>query len=216
MAKPSPRAECLVCNSRISDRGMARHLKTCLTKNQEKRLRQPGCVAGTVLHIRVRDLYATAYWMHLGVNIWATFGDLDIFLRRIWLECCGHLSAFSFKRKDIDMDAAVMRSVVAGMELLHEYDFGSTTSLLVKVQDRHQAAVLKDEPIELFARNEPPEIWCDECGNQLAVVICPDCQWDECGWLCKSCSKKHQCGDELFLPVVNSPRAGVCAYTGRP
>ncbi|BCL80655.1 hypothetical protein ccbrp13_31200 [Ktedonobacteria bacterium brp13] len=34
------------------------------------------------------------YWMHLEVSTGATLADLDHFLRKSWLECYGHLSAF--------------------------------------------------------------------------------------------------------------------------
>lgn len=69
-------------------------------------------------------------------------------------------------------------------------------------------------PIEIFARNEIPEILCDECGKFPAVEICPECQCDGSGWLCGSCANNHKCDQEMFLPVVNSPRAGVCGYSG--
>jgi hypothetical protein len=31
---------------------------------------------------------------------------------------------------------------------------------------------------------------------------------------CDKCLTKHECGDEMSLPVVNSPRMGVCGYCG--
>jgi hypothetical protein len=27
-------------------------------------------------------------------------------------------------------------------------------------------------------------------------------------------SEEHECGEEALLPVVNSPRMGMCGYTG--
>ncbi len=60
-----------------------------------------------------------------------------------------------------------------------------------------------------------PIIPCDECGKFQATQICTFCQWDDGGWLCDNCAKVHNCDeDDMFLPVVNSPRAGVCAYCG--
>jgi hypothetical protein len=34
------------------------------------------------------------------------------------------------------------------------------------------------------------------------------------GWLCDECAVGHECGEEMLLPVVNSPRVGVCGYVG--
>jgi hypothetical protein len=59
--------------------------------------------------------------------------DLDEFLRDIWLECCGHLSAFSYQRSELGMGRKLKDVLRSGMELLHEYAFGTPTELLVKV-----------------------------------------------------------------------------------
>ena len=37
---------------------------------------------------------------------------------------------------------------------------------------------------------------------------------NEEGWLCQSCADEHECGEDMLLPVVNSPRTGVCGYAG--
>jgi hypothetical protein len=32
--------------------------------------------------------------------------------------------------------------------------------------------------------------------------------------LCQACAEDHECGEDMQLPVVNSPRVGVCGYAG--
>jgi hypothetical protein len=62
---------------------------------------------------------------------------------------------------------------------------------------------------------QPPEIHCDVCERHPAVRICPECNWEDEGWLCQKCATGHSCGDKAgYLPIPNSPRAGVCGYTG--
>jgi len=56
-------------------------------------------------------------------------------------------------------------------------------------------------------------IACVKCGKP-ATHVCTDCQWSGEGWMCEQCLREHPCGDELALPVVNSPRVGGCGYTG--
>lgn len=34
------------------------------------------------------------------------------------------------------------------------------------------------------------------------------------GRLCDTCAESYECGEEMLLPVVNSPRVGMCAYDG--
>ena len=67
--------------------------------------------------------------------------------------------------------------------------------------------------IEVAARNDMPDFLCDECGKP-AKEICSECLWEGKGLLCESCAEDHECGEEMLLPVVNSPRMGECAYTG--
>jgi hypothetical protein len=58
-----------------------------------------------------------------------------------------------------------------------------------------------------------PQVWCDICG-QPATEICSQCIFDDKGWLCDEHAESHECGEEMLLPVVNSPRVGMCAYAG--
>jgi hypothetical protein len=62
--------------------------------------------------------------------------------------------------------------------------------------------------------NEPPSIPCMSCGK-IAAQVCTECLWSGEGWLCDECAAEHECGEEMLLPVVNSPRVGVCGYTGQ-
>ena len=99
-----------------------------------------------------------------------------------------------------------------GTEFYYKYDFGDTTVL--------QGQVLSVRPgklegtIRLLARNHlPSEVVCVSCGK-IADVICSLCGKFFCDT--KKCRKTHaSCnGDAYLLPVVNSPRMGVCEYEG--
>jgi len=168
--------------------------------------------------------------MHLEAPADATLDDLDGFLRDTWLECCGHLSAFEIGRRqylpeeaaegggDESMDVPLGDVLKPGTKFGYQYDFGSTTALALRVVSEYDGAPPgpKEEPVRVLARNDPPEIRCGKCGRP-AVLVCPECMYDKEGWLCKACAKKHEdeCeGAEMMLPVVNSPRVGVCGYCG--
>ena len=94
----------------------------------------------------------------------------------------------------------------------HEYDFGTTTMLGLKCLSERIGNKLKKT--EILARNNMPDFKCI-CGKP-AKEICTECLWEKGhkAMLCKDCTKSHECGDEMFLPVVNSPRMGMCGYTG--
>jgi hypothetical protein len=224
MAKIKSTGTCALCGAKSESSEMSRHLKACLAKQPAAKKPE------RLFHIAVEGADAPEYWMHIEVPARVTLEDLDGFLRDTWLECCGHLSAFEIGRKqylpdeavehegDESMDVALSDVLKPGMEFGHQYDFGSTTALALRVVAEYEGAppARKDEPVRVLARNDPPEIECGKCGKP-AVLVCPECMYDKMGWLCKACAKKHEneCeGGEMMLPVVNSPRVGVCGYCG--
>lgn len=191
---------------------MTRHVKSCLKKNLEKK-RAKGKPRGFLL-LNVADAFNPDYFLYLLVDEKTTLGELDGFLRDIWLECCGHMSAFSFERyvDEMDMRKKVADAFRLGDNLIYQYDFGSTTELNIRNMGRYGGPM--DQKIQMAARNTEPIIPCDQCSAKPAVQICTECIWDEAGWLCEDCAQTHECGEDMFLPVVNSPRTGVCAYAG--
>jgi hypothetical protein len=220
MAKRKMVGACALCGSKIESSEMAKHLGACRSKAEKP----GGGKREKLYHIAVEGAGIPEYWMHVEIPCRATLADLDGFLRDTWLECCGHLSAFEIGKtryvsgedagidEDEGMDVALAEVLKPGMKFGHEYDFGSTTELALRVISEHDGERPKDG-VRVLARNDPPEIPCGECGKP-AVLICPECACDGKGWLCKACAKKHECGDETMLPVVNSPRVGVCGYCG--
>ncbi|MBN1202888.1 MAG: hypothetical protein JXJ20_13650, partial [Anaerolineae bacterium] len=168
------------------------------------------------------------YWMHIEIPAAATLQDLDRFLRKIWLECCGHLSMFRIGEynyvsyvedvydypEDRDMRVPLGDVLEPGAAFTHEYDFGTTTYLTLKVIEDRTGVPSGDDLVYIMARNEQPEILCSACGNSPATEVCAACIWDGSGWLCDDCAPDHECGEDMLLPVVNSPRVGMCAYMG--
>jgi hypothetical protein len=237
--KIASRGVCVLCKQEFGKGSMTRHLAKCLAEHEPKLGGASKTKAGEILHLTIQGQYLPQYWLHVETAGKSRFEDLDAFLREIWLECCGHMSEFKLPKpklakaayganplalmasmfdedemmQEIDaiMAAQLGSRVKPGDEFVYEYDFGSTTPLALKVVGKRDGTLKKGE-IRLLARNLPPDIRCD-CGKP-AVFVCTECAYEESGWLCKACSKKHGCGDEMFLPVVNSPRVGVCGYTG--
>ena len=100
-----------------------------------------------------------------------------------------------------------------GQTCSYEYDFGSITELLLKVI-AEQEVDMKGKALQILARNSLSIIPCDMCGEP-ATSFCTQCIYEDRGCLCEACAKDHECGEEMMLPMVNSPRAGVCGYTGQ-
>lgn len=227
MSRVTTKATCPFCQGMFGKAGMTKHLAACKARaaaieaeSQQKSRR------GRLFHLVVAGRHAPMYWMHLEVPADAHLTDLDSFLRETWVECCGHLSAFQIAGVSYDsmdaiewgsgdkpMDGVKLGKVLGvGQQGIYEYDFGTTTELSLSVVAERTGPV-GGKTITVLARNEPPAIPCQNCG-QPATEVCTECVWDGTGWICDACVATHACGDEMLLPVVNSPRVGMCGYSG--
>lgn len=220
---------CRFCSAEFSRQGMGRHLTSCPARVESVRQITPK-LKREIFHVCVSGKYDVNQWLHLEVHSNAFLSALDIFLRDIWLECCGHLSSFEidgihyesapaapFDGFDFGYRAQSTRIrtekvLKPRLRFEYEYDFGSTTHLQLRVIERRLGAFPKED-VALIARNNPPTYLCVAC-NAPATQICAQCGWTAEAWFCDLCAREHACGEELFLPVVNSPRMGVCGYTG--
>jgi len=124
------------------------------------------------------------------------------------------LSEVSYRPiRERSMNTELGQVLKLGLKFTYVYDFGSSTELALKVVDEREGETRGrgKKAIKIMARNEPPIIPCDICGK-AATGIYTD--WDGYEkWLCNECGKKQK-DREMMLPVVNSPRVGVCGCTG--
>ncbi len=218
---PASDGKCSLCGNVFGKAPMTSHLKSCKKKTSGSET-PPKTGKRKAFHLVVEGRHLPEYWMHLEVPAEATLEAMDRFLRDTWLECCGHLSEFEIEGSrylvepldfdDKPMDVKLKDVLSPGMKFEHTYDFGSSTYLRLKVVSEEESALKRNE-IQVLARNEPPVIPCDECGKP-ATQVCTQCMYVGEGWLCEECAAKHDCGEPMFLPVVNSPRVGVCGYAG--
>jgi len=207
---------CGYCKKIFPERAMARHLASCADRIKSN--------SGSKGNEKIFLIKAGAepFWVYFEANASDTLEKVDGFLRDTWLECCGHLSAFNISgttyasmtedSDDESMKIAIGKILSPGTSFSHEYDFGTTTQLGLKCLFERAGANLKK--INAIARNEMPSFKC-KCGNQ-AKDVCSQCIFEigPKALLCKQCAKKHKCGEEMLLPVVNSPRMGMCGYVG--
>ncbi|MDQ2716692.1 MAG: hypothetical protein M3Z08_17440, partial [Chloroflexota bacterium] len=115
-----------------------------------------------------------------------------------------------------DMDVELQKAVQVGTKFSYTYDYGSSTYLTLRVMAEREGVPVKEEDrdiVQILAQNVPPPMVCRECGRPATHVISGYYQVDG-NALCEQCAKKSEFRDGMLLPVVNSPRVGVCAYTG--
>lgn len=192
MGQKQTRGKCVFCGKEFSKGGMSRHLLTCEARQKastEANETADEKVVQPIFHLQISEANGGDYWLQLEMNGKALLRNLDHYLREIWLECCGHLSAFeigpyrytkihpAFKSGDEkSLNVAVEKLFKTGMEIPYEYDFGSTTELIIKVVSVRQGKPLISHPIMLMARNNAPEFKCVVCG-QPATELCIECMY---------------------------------------
>ncbi len=152
-------------------------------------------------------------------------------------EALGELEA---EEDEADMDVELGEILNVGDKFSYTYDFGSSTKLSLRVLSQREGRMLmppadmdEDEVLDegeeaeedddddesqmtivVMAHNEPPALACHICGKP-AVQITSAEEFTPVAEvvLCAKCSSEYDDPDEL-LPIVNSPRVGVCGYTG--
>ena len=162
--------------------------------------------------LKITGVYDKIYWLYVDVPLTAALSSVDAFLRKIWLECCGHMSRFSCSGGMAFGKTRKLSALSVGDQLLHEYDFGDTTETILTVAGQTTRPKQKDA-VRLLARNQPPLFQCSNC-EELAVMLCSECMYDsDTPFFCAACADEHE-HDEMLLAVSNSPRMGECGYEG--
>lgn len=225
---PTDAGICELCTADVTRWTSARHLAQCAPAYDT-----PSAPLQTLLQFRATSPGLPAYWIDFEAKADTTLKAVDAFLRRIWLECCGHLSAFHIGGVDYFSEGyefglsggfgsrAAERSMnvrlrealpLTGRRFDYEYDFGSTTRIKLQLTGERPGRIGRPL-VRLLAENAAPEFACATCGEP-ATLVCSYCVHEGPGaFACAEHSDQHACGErESFLPIVNSPRMGVCAY----
>jgi hypothetical protein len=163
----------------------------------------------------VEGKYNPSYWMIIKAKSDIPLSKIDKFLKDIWVECCGHMSSFSDSYSDIEKTKKLNEVFEERVKIDYIYDFGSSTEITLSFIKEIEN--VKDKDIQVLMRNKEIDFKCSYCNNK-AIAICPFCIYEDEGYLCESCIETHKCveeeGEDVLLPLVNSPRSGECGYCG--
>lgn len=194
---------------------------------------QASCPVRRILVEKPREVFRLRvsgggpYWLDIEAAASATLDDIDAFLRDIWLECCGHLSLFTIgpepawrddgwnplaAPKKKDQQPPLSKLLEVGQKFGYTYDMGSSTYLELTVQAK-ETSYAYDEPVILLARNLPPLYLCCKCDAPAKWIH----SWEydeETGIPLMYCGRHGKSTRDEQLPLVNSPRTGICAYEG--
>ena len=210
--------KCLFCEKTFAKAGINRHLTTHL--NEKTKTGKAG--KSFLVKIETNKRWgATPYFLSLWVDGDTTMKTIDKFLRDIWLECCGHMSAF----RNIEKKGNASWDLLKAMELMAkgkveeyekmmekengevpmsrkakevltngltlEYEYDFGSSTELELTVVSEYPIKADGKIVLLSRNEPLEITCETCGKEPATQICAVCIHETESVFCDKCAKKH-------------------------
>jgi uncharacterized protein CbrC (UPF0167 family) len=211
---------CAFCGHEIAKGSVAKHFSTCVSWQDALTMAEGSKQKTEALyHLRIQAQGLAPYWLNLEMRGSATLKKLDDYLREIWLECCGHLSQFSYGGwggQEIPNAGTIAKALEYQDELTHIYDFGTESVTLIKMVGMREGKPITSHPITLLVRNVPPVYECQEC-QQAAAWLCMECVIEDeaSGTLCEHHAENHpheEYGE--LIPLVNSPRVGLCGYDG--
>ena len=183
---------CYNCQKTYDQYNMREHFQTC------KILKDTQCLVG----VESED-----YWMVLLCTTNVRLINIDIFLRKVWLECCYHMSQFNQNKNDRLFDLINLDK----HEIIYAYDMGSTTEVVLTIFE--QKYVLLDDnassSIILIAQNEKQLYKCEKCKKD--AVYMENDGFDK-EYRCKKCVPIKR--NDMFNLIINSPRSGICGYDG--
>jgi len=200
---------CSHCKKLVTRVSAHKHIKACFIESEKS--------VSSYLIKAVWPHKNPIYWLYVAVPLKSTLSKLDDFFREIWLECCGHLSLFNInnvlfssyvepnpyeRTLELPMTIKIENALSVGQKFAHEYDFGTTTELLLEVVD----LIKSENKIQLLMRNEEPPFLCS-CKAKASYI-----DSNEYTYWCEDC--KSDDDDTYNLPLVNSPRTGFCGYCG--
>ncbi len=219
MTERTSESRCHYCDQDYTNQGITRHLSAC--DEREEAIQQAEGEQNETIHyhLKVQAQRAPDYVLHLEVSGDTPLKELDAYLRGIWLECCGHMSMFTMEAwsgNEIQMERTVGEVFRSRKQLTYIYDYGTESRLTLKKMDTRTGPSTIEKPVGLMARNRPLRHDCMKCEEE-AEYLCRECQIEtrETGLLCPDHREEHTCKD-YGTPdrIVNSPRFGLCGYTG--
>ena len=245
MPRTASSGKCELCGKPYRKSGMTRHLQSCLVKTglpQDPGRRRVKSIHLFVeddyrpeywMHLAVParctleelDLYLREIWLECCSHL-SSFGigRNNYFCPEYFLSMYGEedgggndplgglaqMIALLREDEELEMNVPLGQAVHVGSRFRHEYDFGTTTELTLRVLGQTDAG---DDEIRLLARNDAPALDCHRCGAPATWVSPGEDDWIAMtAGLCDDCAPT----EDYRLPVVNSPRSGVCGYDGTP
>ena len=200
---------CNFCSKKFGIKAIEGHLSTCIPNFVNEK-------SGYLIEfISIGGVINKSYQMFAIFGNKCRFNHIDKFLRRMWCECCNHMSTIDVIEEvnenethtNVKFNTLISKYEHAN-QFIYCYDMGSITNIYFRIIKKLEG-INKNTDIELLYRNEPFKIKCDnfkKCKGVAMYVFEQELFCDTCK---NNIDKENQ---EYVLKISNSPRSGICAY----
>ena len=202
---------CKFCDGKFGSKQIINHRRECLSNFYKDK-------KGYLISMYSYGISGQIYELYIIVNKGCKLHDIDMLLKKIWCECCGHLSMFElcvdgdngYEEKEISKKTKLTNYEI-GAKIMYTYDMGTTTTVFIEIIKELKGKINSDNIIELVYRNDKPLIKCKKCRKKAKFLKegIPFCH------SCSKCSDSESNDSDNYdlAKIVNSPRAGVCGYS---
>lgn len=160
------KGKCYYCGKELTERTIKRHMKNCseMKKVVEEKMKDTKGLRDQFI-ISMKDKNApSVYCIYVSIDADLQLNHLDKFIRDIWVECCGHSSAFTIDGKvykdnsneKFEMNFYLKDVLEVNKKFKYQYDFESATHLILEVVDIIEVSK-EFSQIEIIARNNDEE-----------------------------------------------------------
>jgi hypothetical protein len=192
---------CDLCYQKFGCRKIITHIPSCII---EKNINKSGFL---IEFISSSYITRKQYYMYVIFGTTSTFNDIDKLLRE-WLKCCDHLSIIENDIQPRYLDNRVnyespISQYRENIKFRYEFDMCSTTIVYFKILKKLNGYD-NNNNIDIIYKNKEYNVKC-KCNEKAKKVLQQELICDKC---------LIEFDDDLLdlcLPIVNSPRIGICA-----
>lgn len=202
------RGVCKYCGKEFARTGIVKHLDAC-GERKIALVTEPGEKACKYYELVISDKYEPDFWLVVDAKDTSLLSDLDMFLRDIWVECCGHMSEFrvgthtyadTFAMEMGRGGPSTLESMFGtwrrGPEKPRDWDvklktvFKNTRKItymydmgtpteLVIQMHGSHTGKCTGDEITILSRNIPPKTLCSVCGQKDATWVNAERIWND-------------------------------------
>lgn len=168
----STKIMCPTCDKKFGSIKIHSHYPACIASKYSE-------YAGHIVSFTSHGITGKLHFLYCIFPSNTTLSTLDTFMRKIWCECCGHMSMFvNADRDEYDKNSKI-KDYPDDTRMIYEYDMGTSTTVYVTFHSTLSGSNSIKNPL-IIARNSEIVYKCKKCKSKASKWLYGDPLCDEC------------------------------------